>query len=140
MAKSLKQKFAFVNLSHPDDLKDQATIDHIRCSAMSSFGRQRRKKKPKREKNQIVFELRPADPTETNLQAMSRVGLETLDPFYSLPINLDASMSKLCTNSELLSALTNFGGTDPAPAPPDQLIPCSFVAAFHSHECYICVC
>jgi hypothetical protein len=112
MAESSKQKFAFVNLSHPDDLKDQATIDYIRCSAMSNFGRQRRKKRPKREKNQIVFELRPAENAVTSPQTMSRVGLETLDPFYSMPFKLDAYMSKLCTYSELLSTLTNFGGMD----------------------------
>jgi hypothetical protein len=103
MDQSNQSNFTFINLSHPDDLKDQQTIDQIRCSAMTNFGRMRRKRKPKRERNQIVFEVRPPENNMTGPVTMSRVGLDTLDPFASEPFTMDPEASKLCSNSELHS-------------------------------------
>lgn len=98
--KSTNPEFTFINLSHPDDLKNQDTIDQIRCSAMTNFGRLRRKRKPKRESNQIVFEVRPPGSVMTDPVALSRVGLESLSPFESAPYDMNPEASRLCASSE----------------------------------------
>ncbi|KAF2014737.1 hypothetical protein BU24DRAFT_220586 [Aaosphaeria arxii CBS 175.79] len=74
MSGSKDTDFTFINLSHPDDLKDQDTIDHIRSSAMTNFGRQRRRRKKKVAQDEIVFELQAP-----NAAGPSRAGPATTD-------------------------------------------------------------
>lgn len=99
MGDSSKPSFTFINISHPNELRDQEMLTHIRCSAMSSFGRQLRLKragKKKRKKNEIVFELR-----EPGLMPLSRVGVTAADPFDSTRLGWDAETTGLMTNSML---------------------------------------
>ncbi|KAH7132329.1 hypothetical protein B0J11DRAFT_223623 [Dendryphion nanum] len=114
MAGPSKSRFTFINLSHPDDLKDQNTIDHIRCSAMTNFGRIRRDRRAKSAKNQIVFELKEPEQTPTNVASSSRIGLETHDSFISSPFTTQTSASRLggniLDNSQSLSSHTRSAG------------------------------
>ncbi|KAJ4293499.1 hypothetical protein N0V90_008782 [Kalmusia sp. IMI 367209] len=86
MDRSAKPIFNFVNLSHPDELKDSDTQLRIRRLAMSEVGRARRKPKTKRERNEIVLEFRkPA----ASPAAIDRLGGGEVDPFSPYPIDLD---------------------------------------------------
>lgn len=103
MAASLEPSFTFINLSHPDELKDQDTIYQVRHIAMTHVGRARRMRNPKKRKYQIVFELRQPELVLPDTVTLSRVGLGMLDPFASCPFTVDAYASRLCSNCKFCS-------------------------------------
>ncbi|PVI04305.1 hypothetical protein DM02DRAFT_625013 [Periconia macrospinosa] len=94
MDKSAKTVFNFVNLTHPNELKDEETQLRIRRLAMTEFGRTRRKPKTKREKNEIVFEIREP-PAEQPPVPIERFGAGAVDPFTAYPIELDDTSREL---------------------------------------------
>jgi hypothetical protein len=96
MDRSSKPSFHFVNLKHPDDLKDEETQLRIRRLAMTEVARARRKPKTKRERSEVVLEFR--EPTEERL-GLERFGAADVDPFCSYPIELDESARSLLANS-----------------------------------------
>jgi hypothetical protein len=101
MDHSTTPNFHFVNLKHPDDLKDDAMQLRIRRLAMTEVAKARRKPKTKRERNEIVLNFRqPAD----NQLGIERVGVGNIDPFCSYPIELDDSVRRLLANGECLSS------------------------------------
>ena len=91
MDRSSQRNFNFVNLSHPDDLKDDQTQLRIRRLAMSEVGKARRKPKTKRERNEIMLEFREP-PTRPFLD---RLGGGELDPFVQYPVELDDASREL---------------------------------------------
>lgn len=97
-------RFTFINLSHPDDLRDQNTMRHVRKSAMKHSGKTRKMRYPKRGSLQLVFELEVPDFVPSDAVALSRVGLETLDPFACCPFALDNYASGLCRSSKWLES------------------------------------
>lgn len=97
MDQSYRPSFNFVNLKHPDDLKDEETQLRIRRLAMTEVGRARRKPKSKRVRNEIVLELRH---TMSRQPAIDRLGGGRLDPFGRYPIELDDKARALVANSE----------------------------------------
>ncbi|CAN9394156.1 unnamed protein product [Alternaria alternata] len=94
MNRRRKTSFSFVNLTHPDDLKDENTRLHIRSLAMTEVGKSRRKPRTKRERNEIILEFRKPDEM--------RLGIERLggqaDPFSPYPFDLDESARMLVAN------------------------------------------
>ncbi|UPX19979.1 uncharacterized protein EKO05_0010227 [Ascochyta rabiei] len=95
MDRSSKPTFNFVNLKHPDDLKDGETQLRIRRLAMTEVGKARRKPKTKRGRNEIVLQLR--NPTERQPN-MDRLGSGSTDPFSRYPIELDNDARALLAN------------------------------------------
>jgi hypothetical protein len=97
MDRSAKPIFNFVNLSHPDELKNADTQLRIRRLAMTEVGKARRKPKTKRERNEIVLEFRkPA----ASPSAVDRLGGGEIDPFSPYPIDLDESSRGLIAFSK----------------------------------------
>ena len=96
MDHSTKRAFNFVNLNHPDELKDEETQLRIRRLAMTEVGKARRKPRTKRARNEVVLKLR--NPTERCL-AVNRFGAGEFDPFGQYPIELDDSSRALLANS-----------------------------------------
>ncbi|KAJ4346443.1 uncharacterized protein N0V89_010372 [Didymosphaeria variabile] len=92
MDRSAKTIFNFVNLSHPDELKDEETQLRIRRLAMSEVGRARRKPKTKRERNEMVLEFRKPAATSATID---RLGRGEVDPFTPYPIALDETSRAL---------------------------------------------
>jgi hypothetical protein len=91
-----KRSFNFVNLNHPDELKDEETQLRIRRLAMTEVGKTRRKPKTERRRNEMV--LIPRGPTERYLP-VEGFGAEGFDPFGQFPIELDDSSRALVANS-----------------------------------------
>ncbi|KAL1793790.1 hypothetical protein ACET3X_008772 [Alternaria dauci] len=87
--------FNFVNLTHPDDLKDESTQLRIRSLAMTEVGKARRKPRTKRERNEIILEFRR--PAENRVET-GRLGSGHTDPFSPYPIDLDDSARTLVAN------------------------------------------
>jgi hypothetical protein len=102
MDRSTKPSFNFVNLNHPDDLKDEETQLRIRRLAMTEVGKARRKPKTKRARNEIVLDFR--NPSESRVE-IDRLGNGQLDPFCSYPVDLDDSDRALLANSECIVLL-----------------------------------
>lgn len=98
MTASQETSFAFINLSHPNELKERGTLYRIRHKAMSHVGRMQRMRKPK--KAQLVWELQTSDFNLEGVAAFSRIGSETLDPFASCPFTMDAYASTMCCTSK----------------------------------------
>ncbi|KAF2245891.1 hypothetical protein BU26DRAFT_541941 [Trematosphaeria pertusa] len=86
MDRSAKPAFNFVNLSHPDELKDEETQLRIRRLAMAEVGKARRKPKTRRERNEIVLEFRTPAGSPSSIE---RLGGGEVDPFSAYPIDLD---------------------------------------------------
>ena len=97
MDRSARPIFNFVNLSHPDELKDEETQLRIRRLAMSEVGRARRKPKTKRERNEFVLEFRKPATTPTTID---RLGGGEVDPFVPYPIQLDETSRALIASSK----------------------------------------
>jgi hypothetical protein len=93
---STQRLFSFVNLKHPDDLKDEETQLRIRRLAMIEVGKARRKPKTRRARNEIVLEFR--NPNE-KMPDFDRFGGGNIDPFSAYPIPLDDSARSLLANS-----------------------------------------
>jgi hypothetical protein len=96
MDRSTKPAFNFVNLTHPDDLKDEETQLRIRRLAMTEVGKARRKPKTKRARNEIVLEFRNPDERKPDLD---HFGGGNIDPFSSYPVPLDDSARVLLAHS-----------------------------------------
>ncbi|KAL1799052.1 hypothetical protein ACET3X_003089 [Alternaria dauci] len=92
---STKRNFSFVNLTHPDDLKNEETQLRIRRLAMTEVGRARRKPKTKRARNEIVLEFRDSSESRVDID---RFGGGQLDPFNPYPIELNDSDRALLAN------------------------------------------
>lgn len=99
MDRSTKPSFNFVNLTHPDDLKNEETQLRIRRLAMTEVGKARRKPKTKRARNEIILEFR--NPSESRID-IDRFGGGQLDPFNPYPIELDDSDRDLLANSRCI--------------------------------------
>ena len=97
MDQSSKPTFSFVNLKHPDDLKDEETQLRIRRLAMTEVGKARRKPKTKRGRNEIVLELRNSTQRQPDID---RLGGGRIDPFSRYPIELDDDARALLANSK----------------------------------------
>jgi len=97
MDQSSKPSFNFVNLKHPDDLKDEETQLRIRRLAMTEVGKARRRPKNKKGRSEIVLELRNTTQREPG---MDRLGSARIDPFGRYPIELDDEARALVANSE----------------------------------------
>lgn len=97
MDHSAKPIFNFVNLSHPDELKDEKTQLRIRRLAMTEVGKARRKPKTKRERNEIILEFRNPASSPTTID---RLGGGELDPFSPYPIDLDETSRGLIAFSK----------------------------------------
>ncbi|KAH8640883.1 hypothetical protein IG631_03824 [Alternaria alternata] len=95
MDRSTKPSFNFVNLTHPDDLKNEETQLRIRRLAMTEVGKARRKPKAKRARNEIILEFR--NPFESRVD-IDRFGGGQLDPFNPYPIELNDSDRALLAN------------------------------------------
>lgn len=96
MDRSTKPSFNFVNLQHPDDLKNEETQLRIRRLAMTEVGKARRKPKTKRARHEIVLEFRK--PSEQSHTHVDRFGGGQLDPFGPYPVELDDSERALLAN------------------------------------------
>lgn len=96
MDQSLKPAFAFVNLTHPDDLKDGETQLRIRRLAMKEVAKARRKPRTRRARNELVLEFR--DPAQRQ-PSIDRLGSGSIDPFSHYPIVLDDESRRLLANS-----------------------------------------
>ncbi|KAF2826610.1 hypothetical protein CC86DRAFT_349539 [Ophiobolus disseminans] len=92
MDRSTKPAFNFVNLKHPDDLKDEETQLRIRRLAMTEVGKARRKPKTKRARNEIVLEFRNSGEEKPDFD---RFGGGNIDPFSAYPVPLDDSARAL---------------------------------------------
>lgn len=101
MDQSAKPIFSFVNLSHPDELKDEETQLRIRRLAMSEVGRVRRKPRTKRERNEIILEFRKPAATAATIDWL---GGGDVDPFTSFPIDLNETSRALVASSTLRHA------------------------------------
>lgn len=99
MQQSTKPSFNFVNLQHPDDLKDEATQLRIRRLAMTEVGKARRKPKTRCGRTKFVLELRN---TAQKSPDIDRLGSGRLDPFVRYPIVLDDRSRALLANSTCL--------------------------------------
>ncbi|CAN9130044.1 unnamed protein product [Alternaria alternata] len=95
MDRSTKPSFNFVNLTHPDDLKNEETQLRIRRLAMTEVGKARRKPKAKKARNEIILEFR--NPFESRVD-IDRFGGGQLDPFNPYPIELNYSDRALLAN------------------------------------------
>ena len=109
MDNTLGKTFSFVNLNHPDELKDGETQTRMRRLAMTEVGRARRKPKTKKARNEIILEFREL-PHEQQLQRrpipgytdyFDRIRGGIVDPFASYPIELNDSLRELVLNGEL---------------------------------------
>ncbi|CAO2655763.1 Nn.00g045660.m01.CDS01 [Neocucurbitaria sp. VM-36] len=98
MAASKESRFTFINLSHPDELKDENTISRVRRLAMAHVGKARKIRNTHNNRFQDVFELDQPRRSLPETIALSRVGLDTLDPFASYPFNMGSHASQLCDN------------------------------------------
>jgi hypothetical protein len=90
-----KPSDSFVNLTHPDDLKDDDIKLRVRRLAMTEVGKARRKPKTRRERNEIVLELRQSS---EGIPSIERFGGGTIDPFSPFPIKLDETARELLAN------------------------------------------
>jgi hypothetical protein len=89
--------FNFVNIQHPDDLKDGETQLRIRRLAMRQVGKARRRPKNKRGRNQIVLELHSTPQPPASIEYL---GSGRIDPFIRFPIELDDGARALLANSK----------------------------------------
>lgn len=99
MDHSTKRAFNFVNLQHPDDLKDEETQLRIRRLAMTEVGRARRKPKTKKARNTIVLEFRNPEEKQPDFD---RFGGGAIDPFSPYPVTLDDSDRALLAHSKYI--------------------------------------
>jgi hypothetical protein len=97
MDRSTKPAFNFVNLTHPDDLKDAETQHRIRRLAMTEAMKARRKPELKRVRNETVV-LKFRDP-DTKVPNVDRFGGGNTDPFSAYPVPLDESSRALLAHS-----------------------------------------
>jgi hypothetical protein len=102
MDRSTRPSFNFVNLTHPDDLKDEETQLRIRRLAMTEVGKARRKPKTKRARNEIVLEFRNPSESRANIE---RLGGGQLDPFTPYPVDLEDTDRALLANSRCIVLL-----------------------------------
>jgi hypothetical protein len=95
MYRLTKSSDSFVNLTHPDDLKDEDIKLRVRRLAMTEVGKARRKPKTRRERNEIVLELRQS---RNEIPIIERFGGGKIDPFSPFPIKLDDTARELLAN------------------------------------------
>lgn len=102
MDRSSPPTFNFVNLSHPDELKEGETQLRIRRLVMIEVGKKHRKPKTRRERNEIVLEFR--DPFVGQFD-VDRFGGGGIDPFSSYPIEMDEPSRNLVAYSKSASTM-----------------------------------
>ncbi|KAH6638809.1 hypothetical protein C7974DRAFT_387349 [Boeremia exigua] len=95
MDQSIKPSFNFVNIKHPDDLKDEETQLRIRRLAMTEVGKARRKPRIKRGRDKIILELRDTTQRPPHIERLSS---GSVDPFSRYPIELDDESRYLLSN------------------------------------------
>jgi hypothetical protein len=100
MDTSFKPSFNFVNLTHPDELKNEETQLRIRRLAMTEAGRARRKPKKGYGRNEIVLDFRTTPRAQENHTNLNELSGGSIDPFASYPIDLDEASRALIVNSE----------------------------------------
>jgi hypothetical protein len=105
MDRSTTPSFNFVNLTHPDDLKNEETQLRIRRLAMTEVGKARRKPKTKRARNEILMEFRDS---RAQPPGLTRLGGGSFDPFTLYPIELDESARALLVHSGYSPTSTTF--------------------------------
>ncbi|KAF1994142.1 hypothetical protein P154DRAFT_527291 [Amniculicola lignicola CBS 123094] len=98
MDQSTKRVFNFVNLTHPDDLKDEETQIRIRRLAMTEVGRARRKPKTKKARNEVVLQFKSKESSVQPAPTIDRVGRGEIDPFVKYPVELDDKSRALVAN------------------------------------------
>ncbi|ORY19314.1 hypothetical protein BCR34DRAFT_472425 [Clohesyomyces aquaticus] len=98
MDKSMKPNFNFVNLTHPDELKEEQMQLYIRRLAMTEVGRKRRKPRTKRARNEIILEFHSPARRQGTIPDFDRFGGGEVDPFTAYPIDLDKSSRALVAN------------------------------------------
>lgn len=101
MDRSSGPSFNFVNLTHPDQLKDEETQHRIRRLAMTEVAKGRRKPKTRRGRTEIILELRDTRAGQSLPSGFDRLDGGEVDPFTPYPIDLDASSRALIANSKL---------------------------------------
>lgn len=101
MDRSSGPSFNFVNLTHPDQLKDEETQHRIRRLAMTEVAKGRRKPKTRRGRTEILLELRDTRAGQPLPSGFDRLDGGEVDPFTPYPIDLDASSRALVANSKL---------------------------------------
>jgi hypothetical protein len=95
----MEKTFNFVNLKHPDELKDEETQSRIRRLAMTEVAKARRRPKTRREKTEFALEFHNPQHREARSQFDSFYG-SIPDPFESFPVDLDESSRALVVGSE----------------------------------------
>jgi hypothetical protein len=100
MDQSTKLTFTFVNLSHPDEMRDQEVVNHVRCSAMTSFGRTKRKRRPKKANSQVTFEVGTAGCLAPSTMSPSSVGLPTMDASVLRQSDMEIKASRRGSDSK----------------------------------------
>jgi hypothetical protein len=93
--------FNFVNLTHPDQLKDEETQHRIRRLAMTEVAKGRRKPKTRRGRTEILLEFRDTRANQHPPSGFDRLDGGEVDPFTQYPIDLDAPSRALVANSKL---------------------------------------
>jgi hypothetical protein len=101
MDRSSVPSFNFVNLTHPDQLKDEETQHRIRRLAMTEVAKGRRKPKTRRGRSEIVLEFRDPRAGQSLQSGFDRLDGGEVDPFTRYPIDLDAASRALVANSKL---------------------------------------
>ncbi|KAF2113766.1 hypothetical protein BDV96DRAFT_601240 [Lophiotrema nucula] len=113
MDRSSQKSFNFVNLTHPDELKEEDTQLRIRRLAMTEVGKARRKPKTRRGRNEIVLELRsnPQQRGSTRPRLdLEKFGGGNIDPFSPYPLEMDDNMRVLIANIDLHSRVFSSNG------------------------------
>ncbi|KAF2125502.1 hypothetical protein P153DRAFT_348731 [Dothidotthia symphoricarpi CBS 119687] len=95
MDRSTRPSFNFVNLQHPDDLKDEETQLRIRRLAMREVGKSRRRLNSNRKGNELTTDI--YNRREDRLD-FDRFSSGSIDPFGPYPIQLDESSQALLAN------------------------------------------
>jgi hypothetical protein len=81
-----EERFRFINISHPDEVTDEATRHQVRRLSQRDAGKARRKFKAKRKRNEFILHFRDAAASSLSID---RLGGGELDPFVSYPLELN---------------------------------------------------
>lgn len=137
MDPSTKPIFSFVNLQHPDDLKDERFQHRVRRLAMTEVGKARRKTRSEQGRKEIPWKLRKPS---RNTIAIHRLGGGQLDLFSAYPINVDDSARALLAHSTLCLSmavlLSNTNSLQLKHQPPRSITGSWYPVAFSSASAF----